>query len=321
MGAKLDWQLYGVWPFLTIFVCLKWYRLMAWLSQNTGQGCLTYYQQYQNSDQCIIGYDYSFPFSDTTWAYDFDQPQNLIQRICFYACMWPGFDLCFFLCLMVLRRGCLELFICLALFLQGIFPDGLKRGVECLEPSDSIICQLWTRPSTSCLDDCGMPSGHCCVAWFYLGWGGCYVYRWHQYRRQQQEQMTNGGGHHTNGTHTNGSSLADPLIAGNGAADKEGEAAADAGFVFPSLTVLRSLTVPEKFLDALHLFFGTFFLLQAPIIYIVGDHSMLQTAIGGLYGFCFGIVYHEKIISKEVVKSFCETPVGKFFGFYDNYTF
>merc|ERR1712124_172114 len=51
---------------------------------------------------------------------------------------------------------------------------------------DSLVCDLWRYPATSCMPSgCGMPSGHTCLAYFYLGWGAPYVYRWHRWRQQQ----------------------------------------------------------------------------------------------------------------------------------------
>lgn len=36
-----------------------------------------------------------------------------------------------------------------------------------------------SRPRTSCLDDCGMPSGHANVAYFYLGWAIPYFFQYY----------------------------------------------------------------------------------------------------------------------------------------------
>lgn len=42
---------------------------------------------------------------------------------------------------------------------------------------EQALCGYWLRPHTSCLDDCGMPSGHANVAYFYLFWALPYFWR------------------------------------------------------------------------------------------------------------------------------------------------
>ena len=53
----------------------------------------------------------------------------------------------------------------------------------------------------------------------------------------------------------------------------------------PGSEFLKTLTVPEgRAVDAVQLILGAFFLLQAPILWYVGDHAVLQTAVGVAWG-------------------------------------
>lgn len=212
--------------------------------------------------------DFSLPFSDTTYRYL--NQNNPFMMFLFVCCLWPGMDILSFLFLVIVRRGALELFVLLGLFLQGVAPEGLKRipwgctQVDNME--NDFWCQIWKRPETSCLDDCGMPSGHTCVAYFYLGWGVPYLMAWHRRRSQAP--------------------LAQPLLndaerggsAGSGGTERSQSSGGETeAAVQGSAQYIIS--------DALHYGLGIFFFLQGPIIIIVGDHTILQTVLGGLTGF------------------------------------
>ncbi|CAD7969346.1 unnamed protein product [Amoebophrya sp. A120] len=152
---------------------------------------------------CPIGYEYDFPVSGTTWRWEFS-PQyaaevemnhltsalsyDPLNRFYFWVSMWPGCDVLLLLLLILFRRGAAELMLLVGVVVQGILPTTIKRSVNCYgfgndknfadtHVLEQMLCPLWLRPHTSCLDDCGMPSGHANVAYFYLAWGLPYFWR------------------------------------------------------------------------------------------------------------------------------------------------
>jgi len=291
------WQFYGCWPFMMCFLALWMYLESRALAETHGTGCIPYYKAKQDSEDCVIGYNYHFPLSDSTWAWHFEG--NLFLTICFYCDMWPGLAAAFFLSLALLRRGCFEFFIGIGVALQGVTSEMVKRATQCtsMEHYDDLICQLWIRPHTSCLDDCGMFSGHTCVAYFYLGWGLAYVHAWRKMRNQyayaDQPELQ-------------------PLLMPPSSTKQQ---------LSPITSFLRSIKVPDALTNFSEILIGTFLFLQGFVVWIVGDHSPLQISVGAMVGLIQGWLWFRYIVTPDRVKGLCETPVGKFLGFYDNYSF
>ncbi|CAD7933982.1 unnamed protein product [Amoebophrya sp. A25] len=107
-------------------------------------------------------------------------------RFLFWISMWPGFDVLLLLLLILFRRGVAELLLLVGVVVQGLAPTTVKRSLNCYGLRtggankhwvEEALCPYWMRPHTSCLDDCGMVSGHANVAFFYLGWGLPYLLR------------------------------------------------------------------------------------------------------------------------------------------------
>jgi len=265
-----------------------------------GTGCLPYYKAQQNSEDCVIGYNYHFPLSDSTWAWHFEG--NVFLTICFYCDMWPGIAAMFFLSLALLRRGCSEFFIGIGVALQGLTSEWVKRATQCttLKHYDHPICQVWTRPATSCLDDCGMFSGHTCVAYFYLGWGLAYIHAWHKAKNDY--------------TYALGQmeSELQPLLMPQLSKKQQ---------LDPITRFLRSIKIPDSLINFSEVVIATFLSLQGFVVWIVGDHSAFQVSIGALVGLVQGWLWFQYIVTPERVKGLCKTPVGRFLGFYDNYCF
>jgi len=249
--------------------------------------------------------------------------------------MWPGFDFLSLFLATIFNRGIGEFLLLVGVLFQGLFPTTGKRIINCYgydkdqnlfwqnHPLETILCPHWQRPKTSCLDDCGMPSGHSNVAIFYFILICLWARKWLKFLNYHNKSIFTGTVTSSNGgqvphseyhdmncefkVYKSGDSNWAPKIR-----DANGNAVRAPSYVFN--------LQKERWRAFIIVVVLLFLIVQPAVIVSVGDHTILQAIVGSTSGGITGWIFYYYIITDERIDLFLASTPGRWMNFHDNFT-